>query len=72
MSSTLEAAMPPITKKRRHLEPKVVEPTAASSRPEPERKMPERLGKLVVHNVEGLDLAVERQNDSSDSDKTEN
>ena len=72
MSTTLEAAMPPTTKKRRHREPKVVEPTAASSRPERERKMPERLGKFVVHNVEGLDLAVERQNDSSDSDKTEN
>ena len=72
MSTTLEAAMPPITKKRRHREPKVVEPTAASSRPERERKVPERLGKVFVHNVEGLDLAVERQNDSSDSDKTEN
>merc|ERR1711894_853136 len=65
LSSTLEAALPPIQKKRRHREPKVVTPTAASSRPERERKVPERLGKVFVHNVEGLDLAVERQNESS-------
>ena len=66
-SSTLEAAMPPAQKKRRQREPKVVAPTAASSRPERERKVPERLGKVYVHNVEGLDFPVERANERSDS-----
>ena len=66
-SSTLEAAMPPTQKKRRQREPKIVTPTAASSRPDRERKVPERFGKAYVHNVEGLDLPVERTNDSSDN-----
>ena len=67
-SSTLEAAMPPAQKKRRQREPKTVTPTAASARPERERSVPERLGKVFVHNVEGLDLQVENTNVRSDSD----
>ena len=69
-SSTLEAAMPPAQKKRRQRETKTVTPTAASSRPERERKVPERLGKVYVHNVEGLNLPVERSNESSDSSES--
>ena len=54
-SSNLEAAMPPAQKKRRQREPKTVTPTAASARPERERRVPGRLGKVFVHNVEGHD-----------------